>query len=511
MKSRRILAVLPLVTLASAEQHYVRDQTSYDLNLTQLSQPCTEHFLTIGDTCGSLAAQYNVSVLDLDAFNKFTFGWRGCEQLVPGRAICLSPGAPPKTLPKEGAECGPEASGRECPLGACCSIDGKCGTTEEYCAAEECISDCFMPVIPATCDGSQISRKIGFYTGSKPVGDLNLTGYTHVIAASADLASDTITFKNAALTELPNSIRAHSSGVKALVSVVNWEERIRSSQGRASVLQNLLSLVTEHGWDGFDLAVNERYEGTDRIQLGDFIKELRRATGYQMIISASLPTAYDELRKCDIRGMNSQVSFVNMKSYALLDSSEALQLYMRAGLTLDKINVGVNDKIDRLLPFAQHSCVGGVNAWAVESLDMKVQAALHSLLTPVVDHSSSFNEAALSCFGDPAICDLPLPWIAFQGQHNAGAASLKGRNIFVDIWNSCHRATRRSYAGLLDDGVRWFNVDTCKDTGKGEVVNCHTDLAVGERMEDSLLQIFNWLKDMPNGEFAVVSSFVGST
>lgn len=93
--------------------------------------------------CAELQTEFFLKDGDFDKFNKGkTWGWVGCNRLTEGQRICLSEGEPPMPASNPAAVCGPSVVGtqkptngtkvanlNQCPLNACCSTWGQCGTT----------------------------------------------------------------------------------------------------------------------------------------------------------------------------------------------------------------------------------------------------------------------------------------------------------------------------------------------------------------------------------------------
>lgn len=101
---------------------------------------CHSYLVQGGDFCSKLAAQYSLTVAQLETFNVKTWGWMGCADLQAGGNICLSTGSPPMPAPLVNAVCGPQVPGTPtppagtdlstlngCALNACCDIWGQCG------------------------------------------------------------------------------------------------------------------------------------------------------------------------------------------------------------------------------------------------------------------------------------------------------------------------------------------------------------------------------------------------
>lgn len=84
-----------------------------------------------------IASRNSITVDEIEAYNKNTWGWIGCDDLQAGINIYLSKGTPPMPAPVSNAVCGPQVPGTQpptdgksladlnpCPLNACCDILG---------------------------------------------------------------------------------------------------------------------------------------------------------------------------------------------------------------------------------------------------------------------------------------------------------------------------------------------------------------------------------------------------
>lgn len=132
---------------------------------------CASYVVKTGDTCSAIASANGLSIVALHYFNDMvTWAWSGCDHLAANMTICLSKGIPPMPGPMANAVCGPQKPGTKtpsdgeritnmnpCPLNACCTVWGQCGTTPEFCTvdpgitgnpgsaapgANSCISNC---------------------------------------------------------------------------------------------------------------------------------------------------------------------------------------------------------------------------------------------------------------------------------------------------------------------------------------------------------------------------------
>ncbi|KAJ7247043.1 hypothetical protein C8J57DRAFT_1523257 [Mycena rebaudengoi] len=166
-----------------------------------------------------------------------TYKWNGCLHLQLGQVICVSPGTPPPIPVNPKIQCGPESpGGGECPLNACCSPFGFCGITSEFCEpstnGDPCLSNCGYATLP-TCDGSQMTRSVGYYAGwaakrscnAVKVSQLDLASLTHVIYAFAVIKEDgTIGFDDS----------SNADRLKELVTKADTRTNVLVAVGRSA-------------------------------------------------------------------------------------------------------------------------------------------------------------------------------------------------------------------------------------------------------------------------------------
>lgn len=113
---------------------------------------CATYTIKKDDGCSIIAAAHGLKQVDIEQFNKKTWGWNGCGTLWPDSEICLSTGWPPFPASVANAQCGPTVPDTEmpegstsdewaelnpCPLNVCCNIWGKCGFTDDFCVISE--------------------------------------------------------------------------------------------------------------------------------------------------------------------------------------------------------------------------------------------------------------------------------------------------------------------------------------------------------------------------------------
>ncbi|KAB5587952.1 putative effector protein [Ceratobasidium theobromae] len=131
---------------------------------------CATYTTVAGDYCTLIAAKFSITTTQIESWNAGTYKWKGeFKFLQLGFTLCVSSGTPPPIPINPDLQCGPESSGNAtCPLKACCSAYGYCGTTADFCNAapngDPCISNCFMPTLPS-CSSSQVMCTVGYYAG----------------------------------------------------------------------------------------------------------------------------------------------------------------------------------------------------------------------------------------------------------------------------------------------------------------------------------------------------------
>lgn len=96
---------------------------------------CAVYTTKKDDSCSVIAASRDLSVDDLESFNKKTWGWNGCKRLFPDYKMCVSTGGPPMPATVPNAVCGPTMNDtvqpsastdlstlNPYPLNVCCNI-----------------------------------------------------------------------------------------------------------------------------------------------------------------------------------------------------------------------------------------------------------------------------------------------------------------------------------------------------------------------------------------------------
>ncbi|PWY70845.1 hypothetical protein BO94DRAFT_609121, partial [Aspergillus sclerotioniger CBS 115572] len=259
---------------------------------------CYSYTVQTGDTCTALAAAYDITVDEIEAWNtgsNGTWGWMGCSDLLVGSYMCLSSGWPPMPANVPNAVCGPQVNGtstaphgtdlstlNECPLNACCDIWGQCGITADFCTQSNsttgnpgtaakgengCISNCGTEIIVS--DAPSETYSIAYFEASdqtRPcltmsVDQINTTFYTHIHFAFATINTDwTI---NVTGLEDQLSLMSNMTGVKRILSIGGWDfstdadsymifREAVTEANRDTLLTNVVDFLEEWDLDGVD-------------------------------------------------------------------------------------------------------------------------------------------------------------------------------------------------------------------------------------------------------------------
>jgi hypothetical protein len=118
------------------------------------------------------------------------------------------------------------------------------------------------------------------------------------------------------------------------------------------------------------------------------------------------------------------------------------------------------------------------------------------VLLPVI--FSTLPVSVLSCNGNRDYCDLRIDQFTFAGAHNAGTAltgTMKFRGSIFPALHCTYRNQEGNFEELLDEGIRFLDVDTCYS--KGKISSCHGG-AWGGYLEDGLDQLEEWMNDHEN-------------
>jgi chitinase len=177
---------------------------------------CKTYTFKAGDYCSAIATANTMTVADIEARNKNTWGWISCNATIyTGTIICLSTGTPPMPGSVSNALCGPTvpntskpsnmstlASLNPCPLNVCCDIWGQCGITSIFCEsspapngapgtstnpAKLCVNSCNMVITNNSTKPSSF-KTIGYweaFNGQRPCLHMKVRMRSHLETPSA--------------------------------------------------------------------------------------------------------------------------------------------------------------------------------------------------------------------------------------------------------------------------------------------------------------------------------------
>ncbi|KAJ8078102.1 hypothetical protein PM082_000308 [Marasmius tenuissimus] len=350
---------------------------------------CATYTVIKDDTCAIIGSKNGITAAQIEQFNvNAALVSKSIKSSVsPPEPLHLSQGLNPNL------QCGPESPSRgDCPLKACCSAFGFCGITSEFCETapngEPCISNCGYATLPK-CDGSQMTRKVGYYAGwaakrtcdPVTVAQLDLSDLTHVIYAFAIIKTDgTIGFDDSADSDRLKELvtKAAKTKTKVLVAVGGWtfsegatKDRfsvmIASSANRSKFIDSVKSFISSYKIDGIDIdfeypaAMERQGPPEDTPNLTLFFSELKSGVGSSLVTVAT-PAGYWFLKGFEMDKIAKNLDFINMMSYdyhgpwdtsveganstaqpqsSLEDMIDSAKLYVKAGVDLKKINIGL--------------------------------------------------------------------------------------------------------------------------------------------------------------------------
>ncbi|KAL4879073.1 hypothetical protein BJY04DRAFT_229417 [Aspergillus karnatakaensis] len=258
---------------------------------------CFTHQVTEVDNCASLAAEYSLTLDDLEKFNARTWGWNGCQLLFKDTIMCLSSGTPPFPAPIANAVCGPQKPGSKppaagddtdisemnpCPLNACCNIWGQCGITKDFCidtntgapgTAEPgsygCISNCGLDVVKGDGTGA---ITIGYYEGYclsreclyQDATQIDTSAHTHIHFGFGTLTPDYDVEVGDILSTYQFNEFKRLSGVKRILSFGGWDFSNSDAtypifrtgvrpENRLVMAKKIADFIKLHDLDGVDI------------------------------------------------------------------------------------------------------------------------------------------------------------------------------------------------------------------------------------------------------------------
>ena len=333
---------------------------------------CFAYQTTKDDDCSLIAARNGLKPAKLDEFNKNTWGWNGCSQvLFVGINMCLSSGTPPMPAPVTNAVCGPTVPGtlkpsagtnitemNPCPLKVCCNIWGQCGTTADFCiispsisgapgtaknGSNGCIANCGMDIVSSSAPAEKI--KIAYYESwnwnreclHMHVDSVDTDVYTHIHFAFANITSDFQIDVSGAQDEF-DRFKA-MSGVKRIISFGGWAfstepgtfrilREATKAGNRDAFVSSIVNFVSSNSLDGID--VDWEYPGAPDIpgvppsgdpeegmDYYDTMVVLKSKLGSDKSVSFAAPASYWYLKAFPVELMGKALDYIVYMTYDL--------------------------------------------------------------------------------------------------------------------------------------------------------------------------------------------------
>ncbi|KAK3360636.1 killer toxin subunits alpha/beta [Lasiosphaeria hispida] len=327
-----------------------------------------------GEGCGTVAGSNFLEIEDLHKLNVGkTWGWQGCDRLQPNQRVCVSEGTPPFPASIPGISCGPQVEGTQpqtkdtkiadlnpCPLNACCSVHGYCGTTPEFCTdttldktpgtnkknTNGCISNCGVEIVNNKNAPKSFS-KIGYFESWNPYTrpclnmDVNSisklgAGYTHIHFAFANLTEDFVPSVSGVQDQWDKFVKLKD--VKRVVAFGGWAfsnepgtnhiiRRGVQPANRAKFAQNIIDFVKKAGIDGVDFDweypgatdIDGSEPGTpaDGLNYRKFLETVKSGLDADKTVSFAAPASFWYLKNFPIKAMAAIADYIVYMTYDL--------------------------------------------------------------------------------------------------------------------------------------------------------------------------------------------------
>jgi hypothetical protein len=305
--------------------------------------------------CATIAAAYDISIRDIDNWNQKTWQFKGCENGVDlDQKICISQGTPasPPILPLDKVQCGaqhPDPSKRECPLRACCSKFGWCGTTPHFCEKVEgapglgCQSNCEIgvPASSKVCS-SKMNKAVGYYESwasgrdkdcfPLEPEDIDVSKWTHIhysfAVVTPDFRLDMAQEHERVRLRKFKLLKAKKPSLKLIISVGGWTfnnpatahlftNMVATRESRRRFIDSVVVFLNTYGLDGFDMdweyptAPERGGREQDPENYLALMKEFRETPSFgSFSLSIAAPASYWYLRGYKIAEMSEYLDYI---------------------------------------------------------------------------------------------------------------------------------------------------------------------------------------------------------
>lgn len=338
---------------------------------------CYDVTIHDGDNCWDIAAANSMTVKDIEDLNKKSWGWAGCGHLERTQKICLSAGNPAMPAPVDGVACGPQKPGTSppggsftgedlakmnpCPLNACCSAWGFCGTTADFCTESRadtgapgshkpgmasCISNCNTDMVLS--GPPEKFRKIGYFEGygvSRGCGNVDIRGvgnindFTHIHFAFATVKPDIYEVDMGPTINQFYYFKNIKTTAKKIVSFGGWSFSTDPAtygifrtgvtpEHRGTMAKSIADFVLSNDLDGVDIdweypaapdlpgiPAGNADEGINYLKFMITLRSLLRPHGKS--ISFAAPASFWYLKGFPIKAISSVVDYIVYMTYDL--------------------------------------------------------------------------------------------------------------------------------------------------------------------------------------------------
>lgn len=349
--------------------------------------------MAAGESCAFLLQKFtNIKTLDnLYLWNKNTFGWMGCSNVYPyaGDKVCVSEGTPPKPNINPNAECGPQASSDSpsCPLNACCSQYGYCGTTSDFCdtfksgtgapGTTGCLGNCGYGILHS--NPAKTFRRIGYWLDvdghlamdptSLDGGDYDALHYAF-ININSDFSIDETRISSSKFLKIKSKKIASFGGYTFSTSPSTYKvfrNIVSTTTSRGKFASNLIAFMKKYNLDGIDLdweypaakgipGIPDDYKGNGNKYL-ELVKSIRSMLPAGKTLSVAIPATFYYLKAFPVKEMQDYVDYFVFMTYdfhgswdtdkkvtcgsAKTDITDAMKVLDKAGVKMWKLCGGI--------------------------------------------------------------------------------------------------------------------------------------------------------------------------
>ncbi|KAJ6445148.1 Lysine--tRNA ligase [Purpureocillium lavendulum] len=495
-----------------------------------------------GESCSSIGAANSLTNDDIDGFNKHTWGWTGCKNILKDAVICISKGSPPMPAEVADAECGPQVPGtkppkdmtkladlNQCPLNACCNTWGHCGTTDEFCTdtgtgapgtakpgTNGCISNCGTKIVKGNPPSQY--RSVGYYEGFQfkrnclfqDALQIDESQYTHLHFGFGDISQDyQISIGDDMMKYEFNNFR-YIRGPKKILSFGGWDFSTQPEtyqilrQGttpanRMTLAKNIANFIKDNNLDGVDIdweypgapdipgvPPGDKHEGQNYVAFLALLKNLLPGKS----ISIAAPASYWYLKGFPIDKISKIVDYIVFMTYDLHGQWDAgnpnAQIGCSDGMCL-RSHVNLTETMNSLAMVTKAGADSGKIVVGVSSYGRSFKMASAGCYGP----SCKYTGGRLSSNAKKGECTDTAGYISNAEINDIIADSTRVTKHFVDTGSNSNILVydETEYVAYMTPDIRSKRTSLYKGLSMGGSVNWATDL---EKFIDSPSGVGGW-------------------